>query len=142
MKLDYFGIHGRGAMLRMTLWYCNVEFKDNRLSFEEWGKFKSTFKNGQVPALTLDDGYVANQSNAILRYLGKVYTGRNGECLYPINKDPLLAHTIDRIMEIDEAFYPKFKFNYFQKPGSDEYDKNFTNLIVKALPEYLKQIEE
>ena len=36
MKLIYFAGHGRGLPLRMILDYCNAEFEDERVKFEEF----------------------------------------------------------------------------------------------------------
>ena len=62
MKLEYFGVHGRGVSLRMALTYCNVEFEDEKLTFEAFGAKKAAgaYPMGQVPVLHLDDGKILN----------------------------------------------------------------------------------
>ena len=102
MKLDYFGLHGRGLMIRMALNYCNQEYEDSKMTFETYGPRKAAgdFMWNYVPELILDDGTKLAQSQAILRYIGAAYPGKNGECLYPGTKDPELTSQIDQFMEL------------------------------------------
>jgi len=47
-----------------------------------------------------------SQSNSVLRYLGRVHKGRNGEVLYPGPPDPMLCGKIDVILEdLEELTY-------------------------------------
>ena len=56
VKLRYFDMHGRAATIRMTLWYCGIEYEDCRLSFPEFGKLKADgdFTFGSAPDLDID----------------------------------------------------------------------------------------
>ena len=58
MKLEYFGIHGRAAMIRMALDYTGTEYEDNKLTPETFGANKQSgaYTWGQVPVMYLDDG--------------------------------------------------------------------------------------
>jgi hypothetical protein len=38
--LTYFDLEALGEQLRMLLCYGKVDFTDNRISFEDWPKFK------------------------------------------------------------------------------------------------------
>jgi len=58
MKLEYFKGHGRAMPIRMILWYCNIDFDDNYVTFEEFSQNKKDGKypGNQVPVLYLQDG--------------------------------------------------------------------------------------
>jgi len=47
IELLYFGIHGRGLLIRWLLKMGGVDFKDTKLSREEFGKLKPSmiFRN-------------------------------------------------------------------------------------------------
>jgi len=73
--LNYFGIPGRGEMIRLALTVAGVEFTDNTFGFQEWAVIKpdaARFPLGQCPTLQIDDKVLC-QSLAILRYLGNEY---------------------------------------------------------------------
>ena len=48
MKLIYFPLYGRGEMIRMLLAHKKLDYVDERISFEEFGKRKADgeFPNG------------------------------------------------------------------------------------------------
>ena len=53
IDIEYFDLHGRALQLRMLAWYCNVPFKETRITQEEFDRNK---KNGKyrfnvVPAV-------------------------------------------------------------------------------------------
>ena len=74
LTLSYFELYGKAEAIRMLLVYSKTPFTDNR--FEIHGEAFQTFKasskcaNGQVPVQEVGDKCL-NQSNAILRFLGK-----------------------------------------------------------------------
>ena len=90
-KLTYFGIPGRGEAVRLALTIGGVEFEDERVPFQAWGKVKPTTPWGTVPVLELADGSQLAQARSILRFVGKA-TG-----LYP--SEPLLAQRVDELMD-------------------------------------------
>ena len=61
-----------------------------------------------MPILILDDGTKLNQSQAILRYVGRAYTTKSGDCLYPGATNPELTYQIDDVMCINEELLPKY----------------------------------
>lgn len=75
MKLYYFELYALGEQIRMLLNHSKTPFKDNRISFGQWGVVKATMPNGQMPLLevTNEDGTVTrlHQAQSIMRYLGK-----------------------------------------------------------------------
>jgi glutathione S-transferase len=76
MKLYYFEHYGRAEHLRMLLWHAKAPYEDVTFSKEEFAttlKSDSTkYEFGQVPVLEVD-GKFLNQSQAILRFLGKKF---------------------------------------------------------------------
>ena len=72
-NLHYFGVYARAEPIRMLLTIAGVEFNDHRITMETWGALKHTFPNGQVPALVTPEGKTLNQSQAIVRFLGRKY---------------------------------------------------------------------
>lgn len=91
IEMLYFGIKGRAEASRLALTAGGVEFTDKTIEFSEWPALKSSGKLpfGQMPMLTVD-GVQYTQSDAILRYCGKLAG------LYPRDDDTLA-------MAIDEA---------------------------------------
>lgn len=57
-ELEYFDLNGRALQVRMLSWYCNLIFKDSRLSNDQFGqkKMKGSFKFGSVPVMNCADG--------------------------------------------------------------------------------------
>jgi len=71
----------------MLLWYCNIDYEDQRLTFFKFGKNKAEemYQWGSLPVLTLKNGTTISQSNAIARYISMTNKGMDGEILYPGN---------------------------------------------------------
>ena len=94
LKLSYFNIKGLAEAIRLTLFVGNIEFEDERVSFEEFASRKASLPFKQLPTLDIDDGQVIlTQSGAILRYAG-ILAG-----LYP-SEDPLLAAQVDQVLAV------------------------------------------
>jgi len=72
--LTYFPIRGLAEDIRLLLKHSEIEFNDNRPTFEEWDKIKAEFAPifGQLPAWEegTDKFY---QSKAIIRHLARKY---------------------------------------------------------------------
>lgn len=79
-KLTYFDFDGgRGEPIRIAFHAAGIEFEDHRISFPEFGEMRKNTRFNSVPVLHID-GAEVSQSNAILRYVGKVAG------LYPTNE--------------------------------------------------------
>ena len=98
VKVSYFGFHGRGAPLLAALSMAGIsyqhEFVDIKQHFHDQKQGKRRWYG--LPEMTLYDKdgqqlIIISQSNACLRYIGKI-TG-----LYPTN--PLLAALCDEILD-------------------------------------------
>mgnify|MGYP003609205122 FL=1 len=94
LKLNYFDFHGgRAEPVRLALHLGGVAFEDHRFTFPEFAEFRTTTPFRQVPTLHVD-GVQVTQSDAILRYAGKLAG------LYPT--DPLQALLCDEVAYVVE----------------------------------------
>jgi glutathione S-transferase len=72
LKLSYFDMNGgRAEPVRLALAIGGVPFEDHRFAFPEFAEIRKTVPFGQVPVLHVD-GTLVTQSDAILRYAGKL----------------------------------------------------------------------
>jgi glutathione S-transferase len=72
LKLSYFDMHGgRGEPVRLALAIGGIAFEDHRFAFPEFAEIRKTVPFGQVPVMHVD-GALVTQSDAILRYAGKL----------------------------------------------------------------------
>jgi len=95
LKLHYFQLPGRAEATRLTLTIGGIAFEDHRFEFADWPAIKPTMPNEQAPVLEVDSVLVP-QTNAILRYAGKLAG------LYPT--DALAALHVDSwIDSIEDA---------------------------------------
>lgn len=93
-KLSYFDFNGgRGEPIRILFHAAGIKFTDDRLSFEQFSQMRSGTRFNSVPVLQID-GAEVTQTNAIMRYVGKL----GG--LYP--KDNLQALYCDEAMSAVE----------------------------------------
>jgi glutathione S-transferase len=93
-KLTYFDFDGgRGEPIRIAFHIAGVDFEDNRISFPEFREMRAGTRFNSVPVLEID-GAEVTQSNAIVRYIGKMAG------LYPA--DALQALYCDEAMDAIE----------------------------------------
>ncbi len=93
-KLTYFDFDGgRGEPIRIALHAAGIEFEDERLSFEQFGKMRQGTPFNALPVLNID-GADVTQTNSLLRYVGKMAD------LYPT--DNLQALYCDEVMSAFE----------------------------------------
>uniref|UniRef100_A0AC34FF63 Glutathione S-transferase n=1 Tax=Panagrolaimus sp. ES5 TaxID=591445 RepID=A0AC34FF63_9BILA len=96
IKLTYFNLRGLGEPARLILRHAKVDFKDERLTHEDWPKLKPKTKTGKVPFLEYD-GHTIVESNAINRFLARKYN--------LAGKDDFEAALIDGIADVQKDFY-------------------------------------
>merc|ERR1719424_1053000 len=92
VELFYFDVCGLGEPARAMCALGDFEWKEDRIRGKKyndgqelgWSLRKAKTKWGQVPLLQVGDKQI-NNSNAIVRYLGKL-VHVEGKCLYP--EDP------------------------------------------------------
>ena len=127
-KLTYFDFDGgRGEPVRIAMHAAGIEFEDERLSFEEFGKMRHSLRFSSLPVLEID-GNVVTQSNAISRYVGKMAG------LYP--DDDLQALYCDEVLDALEDV------NHYIVPTlflqGDELRAAREKLVAGSLTVYLK----
>ena len=76
-KLTYFNGMGRAEISRYIFAQAGVEYEDNRVTMEEFGKLKPTLPSGSLPVLEVDGKPLAG-SGSIARFLGERF-GLGGE---------------------------------------------------------------
>ncbi|WP_448565829.1 glutathione S-transferase [Thalassotalea ganghwensis] len=131
LKLTYFDVDGgRGEAIRLAMHIGNIAFDDHRFSFADFEAERAKTPLSQVPVLTLD-GEQITQSNAILRYIGKLAD------LYPAdNKQALIC---DEVLDAVEDCTDKIVATFFLK--GVELEKAREQLVQGDLTKYLQFLE-
>ena len=107
IKLTYFDINGgRAETTRIAMSIAGIDFNDDRVSFEEFGKMRESTPLNALPIMEID-GVVYTQCNAMNRYFGK----QAG--LYP--SDPWQAFLCDEILEIMEDMSQALRHTFGMK---------------------------
>lgn len=138
-KLTYFDIKGLAQAVRDTFTYAELEFEDERLSFDEFKERKATLPYGQLPVLEIADDLVLAQSKTILRFVSK--SART----YP--RDPVHAAIIDQWCDLHTEFMNLLSLNmYGERVGLDEasgYNKTKHRewIIKEHIPKYFGFLE-
>eukprot|EP00538_Stauroneis_constricta_P002792 CAMPEP_0119549894 /NCGR_PEP_ID=MMETSP1352-20130426/3519_1 /TAXON_ID=265584 /ORGANISM="Stauroneis constricta, Strain CCMP1120" /LENGTH=270 /DNA_ID=CAMNT_0007595585 /DNA_START=31 /DNA_END=843 /DNA_ORIENTATION=- len=136
VKLQYFDIAGRAEPVRLALAVAGIPFDDVRIVYKEWATIKPTTKYGQLPILTLPDGTVFSQSEAMLRWAGSEGDGS----LYP--SDPMMRFKVDEaigmINDLDKAWMPALYMGMRPALFGHDVDK----MDDKAKSELVKNIRE
>jgi len=124
--LTYFAVRGRCGAMRIMLADQGQEWKEIVVSFDDWmkGDLKARCVFGQLPIFE-DGGLSLNQSNAILRYLGRKH-GAYG-------KDVREAALIDMMNDGVEDLRMKYLKLIYQEyeTGKAEYIKDLPNSLDK-----------
>lgn len=126
-KLTYFNVVGRAFGLRIALFkaFGKDGWVDERIEFKQWAAMKPTTPLGSLPILTLDEGAVRTQTDALTRWAGK----KSG--LYPSNDEDALI--VDEVITTSfEALNktPSSKDEEEKKRLRQEYSQGF---LLKAL---------
>ena len=131
-KLTYFDFHGgRAEPARLALHMAGLAFEDHRLSFPQFGEFRSSTPFGQVPTLDVD-GVPVTQCDAINRYVGKL-TG-----LYPT--DPLQALFCDEVSYVVEEANVRLGPT-FRMSGEEQKAARLA-LVNGSMPVYLGWLQQ
>lgn len=127
LKLSYFDFHGgRAEPIRLALAIGGIAFEDHRFSFHEFSEVRKTVPFGQVPVLHVD-GVQVTQSDAILRYVGKLAG------LYPT--DSYQALLCDEVAYVVEEAGVKLGPSFSMK--GDELKAARIALVNESMPKYL-----
>lgn len=132
IKLSYFDFHGgRGEPVRLALHLGGIAFEDNRLSYPAFGDFRKTTPFGQAPTLEVD-GVMVTQSDAMLRYAGKLAG------LYP--NDPFQALLCDEVSYVVEEAGVKLGPT-FRLTGEAQKEARLA-LVNGSMPVYLAWLQK
>lgn len=131
LKLTYFDFHGgRAEPARLAMAIGGIAFEDHRFSFPEFAEVRKTTPLGQVPTMHVD-GVQVTQSDAILRYVGKLAG------LYPT--DPFQALLCDEVTAVVEETNVKFGPSF--RLTGDAQKEARTALVNDVLPVYLTWLQ-
>lgn len=132
LKLSYFDMHGgRGEPVRLALAIGGVAFEDHRFSFPEFAEVRKAAPFGQVPVLEVD-GVTITQSDAMLRYAGKLAN------LYPA--DAYQALLCDEVSYVVEEASVKLGPTFGMK--GDEQKAARLALVNGSMPVYLAWLQK
>ncbi|MEI8156530.1 MAG: glutathione S-transferase family protein [Burkholderiales bacterium] len=127
LKLSYFDFHGgRAEPIRLALAIGGIAFEDHRFTFPEFAEVRKTVPFGQVPVLHVD-GVQVTQSDAMLRYAGKL------SGLYPT--DTYQALLCDEVAYVVEEASVKLGPSFSMK--GDEQKAARVALVNGSMPKYL-----
>lgn len=142
LKLYYFDIKGKGESIRLICAYSGLKLNDHR--FESRDEFlamkqSSRLPFGQVPMLQIDGKMAIVQSNAIMRYLGKL------SGLYPM-KNHVLAAKVDFVMDqCTDVFTASTVLTYASRYAielsPEAMEKSWEDFNQTVLPDHLKRAE-
>ncbi len=131
LKLTYFDFHGgRGEPARLALHIGGIPFEDHRFAYPEFAELRKATPFGQVPTLHVD-GTLVTQSDAILRYAGKLAG------LYPA--DPYQALLCDEVSYVVEDANVKLGPT-FRMTGDEQKEARLA-LVNGSMPVYLRWLE-
>lgn len=127
IKITYFHAKGRAEASRLALAIGGINFEDERIKGEEFGKRKAAgdLLFGSLPMMTVDGKQYA-QSDAMLRYCGSIAG------LYP--KDPIDALKVDMVVGgLEDATIAIFK---------DSSKEARTKFVEEGIDRYFAPIEK
>ena len=149
LVLTYFDIMGAAEKVRLAFTIGKIPFTDVRVKFADWPALKPTTPYGQLPILSIDDKEPIAQSDAMLRYAGKLATD-NGVPLYPSEDLLAIEEAIGFVGDIQKAWsYPLYmgmspaKFGYDPKADNSEVVKKVrTAFVENDLPHWMSLLEK
>lgn len=131
LKLSYFDFHGgRAEPIRLALALGGIAFEDHRFTFPEFEEVRKTAPFGQVPVMHVD-GVLVTQSDAMLRYAGKLAG------LYPT--DAYQALLCDEVAYVVEEAGVKLGPTF--RMTGDEQKAARLALVNSSMPMYLAWLQ-
>lgn len=132
LRLEYFGIRGRGEVPRLILAATDIVYEDKRIQFQDWPAHKPTTPLGAMPVLVVDGKVKLSQAGVISRYLA-VKTGLSG-------KNPTEFAVIDMIFESMQEVY--WKLPLFGVDDEVEKEKKMKSVMEENIIPALKLFEK
>ncbi|XP_047992160.1 glutathione S-transferase 2-like [Leguminivora glycinivorella] len=132
----YFPLKALGEPIRMLLAYGGEDWKDNRISSEDWPAFKPKTPFGQMPLLVVGDKQYA-QSIPIARYLGR----KHGLAGADLEEDFLIDQHVEFLNDIRAK---AALVHYEQDPAAkakkhEDFSKNLYPGMLAKLDQILKE---
>ena len=135
-KLTYFDIDGgRGEPVRIAFHAAGIDFNDHRISFQDFMQTRGEMPFTCAPVLEID-GVPVTQSNAMLRYVGKMaglYPEDSLQALYCDEAidavEDLLHHIVRTLMLEGDAL----------KTARDELREGWLTTFVKGYEQLLER---
>ncbi|XP_071767530.1 glutathione S-transferase P-like [Centroberyx gerrardi] len=124
--ITYFAVRGRCGVTRILLADQGQDWKEIVVNFEDWlkGDLKATCVFGQLPKFE-DGDLVLNQSNAILRHLGR----KHGAYGKDAREAALIDMMNDGVTDL-RSKYGKLIYEEYET-GKDAYIKDLPNHLSK-----------
>ncbi len=131
-KLTYFNGRGRAEISRYIFAQAGVDYEDNRVTGEEFGKMKPTLPAGSLPLLEVDGKPLAG-SGSIARFLGERFNLGGETDFDNAQLDSLIDVVNDFSAQAVQAFF-----------GGDEEKKAAAKkaLFETHLPKYFGILEK
>jgi glutathione S-transferase len=95
-KLHYFGIRGRGEILRLMFNAAGVPFEDHRIEMKDWPTLKPKFPFEQLPVLEVDGKFIP-QSFAIVLHLADAF-GLAGKSAFEKSQCIVISETLKDLL--------------------------------------------
>ena len=131
LKLTYFDFHGgRAEPVRLALHLGGIAFDDHRFPGAEFAAIRKGVPLGQVPVLEVD-GVQVTQSDAILRYAGKLAGLYPSDDVQALLCDEILAGVEDASNQVGKSF----------GLTGDALKEARTVLVEGPLPKYLSWLQ-
>ncbi|XP_063536989.1 glutathione S-transferase 2-like [Cydia strobilella] len=137
IEFYYFGdFKALGESIRMLLAYGGEDWKDNRVTLEDWPNFKPKTPFGQMPVMVVEGKQYA-QSIPISRYLGR----KHGLAGSNIEEDFLIDQNVEFINEIrTKSAQVEYEPDAALKAKKHEdYSKNVYPGMLAKLDQILKE---
>nr|ACF25905.1 GST4 [Azumapecten farreri] len=127
-KLIYFGVRGRGELIRLAFAASGQTFEEDTITFADWPELKQKMPTGQLPVLEID-GKQLSQSLAIARYLGREF-GLAGKT----NMDQCL---VDQVIDTAGDCLTEYVKSHFESDETKKAELRKT-LVETTIPKFAK----
>eukprot|EP01091_Cochliopodium_minus_P021197 TRINITY_DN95_c0_g3_i1.p1 TRINITY_DN95_c0_g3~~TRINITY_DN95_c0_g3_i1.p1 ORF type:complete len:214 (+),score=81.93 TRINITY_DN95_c0_g3_i1:72-713(+) len=134
LKITYFNAEGRAEPIRLALFIGGIEFDDERIDFPELQKRKPNLPFGSLPVLTTGEGEIIAQSNAVLRYAGRLAK------LYP--QDNLQATRVDELIDAVEDLLSKVNPIIYGQLNEEAKKQGLEKINTEILPQWVNLLEK
>jgi glutathione S-transferase len=140
-NLVYFDLKGRAEITRLLFSAAGQEYKETKLTHQEWPERKSDLPFKQIPALEVTDKdgkiTVIAQSNAIERFVANKFNLLGKDDLERGRVDMINEHLVDLVNILIDC-YRALKFN---RPDKELKTGELEKVLDETAVNMLKQVE-